>query len=170
MKKKTTHSFGLGAAAVTLVVVALAGCSVASAASEPTAPGDAPATSESTPVNSPLPGEAVISTDHVCGQVSTLATMAANTVAGFATGVVSADDYVAQIDTVAIGYEHVLLNDSDVGDRVADVVAFLKTASPSAEGARFDPGSTGWVSAVSAVGLECNLAGSSIAVLADFGG
>ena len=169
-KTDTTRFTALGAAAVTLVVFALAGCSAASTASEPPALEDTPATSASTSVSTPPPGEAAISTDHVCGQVSTLATMEANTVAGFAAGVVSSDDYVAQIDTVATGYEHVLVNDSDVGDRVADAVAFLSTAEASPEGARFDPASAGWLSAVSAVSTECSLAGSSIAVLADFGG
>lgn len=171
MKKSgTTHFSPLGAAAVTFVVFALVGCSAASTASEPSTTEDSPATSESTPVNTPLPGEAAISTDHVCGQVSTLATMEANTVAGLAAGVVSSDEYVAQMDTVATGYEHVLVDDSAVGERVTDAVAFLNTAAASAEGARFDPGSPGWITAVSAVGLECSHAGSSIAVLADFGG
>ena len=74
------------------------------------------------------------------------------------------------MNLVAVGYEHVLVNDSDVGDRVTDVVAFLKTAAPSADGARFDHDSAGWQGTVSAVGFECNSAGSSIAVLAEFGG
>ena len=168
MKKKTLiHASGLGAAAVTLLLFALAGCS---AAPEPMAGGSTPATSTSTTANTSRPGEAVISTDHVCGQVSTLATLESNTVHGFVAGAVSTDEYVAQINMVATGYEHVLVNDSDVGDRVAEAVAFLKTAAPSADGARFDHDSAGWQNTVSALGLACTSAGSSVAVLANFGG
>jgi len=169
-KINTTHVSGLAVAAVALVVFSLAGCSAAPAAPEPIVGGSTPTTSASTPVSTPRPGEAAISTDHVCGQVSTLATLEDNTVAGFSAGVVPVDEYVAQMNVVAVGYEHVLVNDSAVGDRVADAVAFLKTAGPSADGVRFDHDSAGWQSAVSAVAFECNSAGSSIAVLADFGG
>lgn len=169
-KINTTHASGLAVSVAALLVFTLAGCSPAPAAPEPIAGGSTPTTSASTPVSTPRPGEAAISTDHVCGQVSTLATLEANTVAGFSAGVVPVDEYVAQMNLVAVGYEHVLVNDSDVGDRVADAVAFLKTAAPSADGARFDHDSAGWQSAVSAVGFECNSAGSSIAVLAEFGG
>jgi len=152
---------------VTLVLFTLSGCS---AAAEPMAGGSMPATSTSTPANAPPPGEAAISADHVCGQVSTLATLESNTVRSFAAGAISADEYVAQLNMVATGYEHVLVNDSDVGDRVAEAVAFLKTAAPSADGARFDHDSAGWQNTVSALGLACTSAGSSVAVLANFGG
>ncbi|WP_146069815.1 hypothetical protein [Cryobacterium sp. M15] len=169
-KSNTTLTSGRAGVAAALVIFALAGCAGATEDPAPVAGGPATSTSTPTPDSSPRPGESAISTDHVCGQVTALATLEANTVAGFEAGVLSADQYVAQMDMVAAGYEHVLVNDSDVGDRVADFVLFLKAAAPSAEGARFDRDADGWQNAVSEVALACNTAGSSVSVLAAFGG
>jgi len=156
--------------ATATIFLALTGCASAPAPTEQVAPRpqstgnvpDQPAT--------PLPGEAAISTDNVCGQVTTLATLYLNTIDAFAAKAVSVDQYVAQLNMVATGYEHVLVNDSEVADRVGDVVQFLKTATPSAEGARFDRDSAGWKDTTSEVSSACQSAGSSIAANADFGG
>ncbi len=167
--RNTTRASGLAVAAATVFV--FAGCAAAPAEPEQIAGGATPPTSASSPSTSPPPaGEAAISTDHVCGQVTALATLEGNTAAGFAAGALSVDQFVAQMAMVATGYEHVLANDSEVGDRVGDSVLFLKTAAPSAQGARFDRDSAEWQSAISAIAAACNSAGSSVTMLADFGG
>jgi hypothetical protein len=96
--------------------------------------------------------------------------MEGNTAAGYAAGVLSVDQFVTQMNMVATGYEHVLVNDSEVGDLVTDSVIFLKTAEASADGARFDHESAEWQGATSAIAAACHAAGSSITMLADFGG
>jgi hypothetical protein len=96
--------------------------------------------------------------------------MEGNTAAGYAAGALSVGQFVAQMDMVATGYEHVLVNDSEVGDLVTDSVIFLKTAQASPIGARFDHESAEWQDATSAIAAACHAAGSSITMLADFGG
>ena len=96
--------------------------------------------------------------------------MKGNTAPGFAAGVLSVGRLVAHLDMVATGYEHVFVNDFKVGDPVTDSVSFLKTVEPSAIGARFDHEPTEWQSATSAIDQACHAAGSSVTMLAGFGG
>ena len=168
--KHTTLSRGLTVMAAMVFVLAIAGCTPSPAGPERPAAEAAPPTNTSTPSSAPRAGESAISTDHVCGQISAIATMEGDTAAGFAAGVLSVGQVVALMDMVASGYEHVLVNDSEVGERITDSVLFLKTAEPSAEGARFDHESAEWQSATSAIAEACHAAGSSVTMLADFGG
>ena len=77
---------------------------------------------------------------------------------------------ILMMNMVATGYEHVLVNDSEVGDLVTASVIFLKTTEASADGARFDHESAEWQGATSAIAAACHAAGSSSMMLADFGG
>ena len=168
-KRNTNLASRLAVVAASVFILSMAGCASSTAEPEQNTRESRAPSSEPTR-SSPQPGEAAISTDHVCGQVSALATLEGNTRDGYAAGVLGVDQFVAHMDMVATGYEHVLVNDSEVGNRVEDSVLFLKTAAPSAEGARFDHGSPEWQNAISAVAEACNNAGSSVTLLADFGG
>ena len=168
--KYGTLSTSLTVMAATVFVFAIAGCASSGPEPEPPTTQIALPTSESTPSTAPRAGESAISTDHVCGQVTAIATMEGNTAAGYAAGVLSVDQFITQMNMVATGYGHVLVNDSEVGDLVTDSAIFLKTAEASADGARFDHESAKWQGATSAVAAACHAAGSSITMLADFGG
>ena len=168
--KHGTLSKSLTVVAATVFALAIAGCASSAAEPEEQTAEVALPTSASTPPTAPRAGESAISTDHVCGQVTAIATMEGNTAAGFAAGVLTVDQLVAQMDMVATGYEHVLVNDSEVGDLVTTSVIFLKTAEASPSGARFDHESAEWQGATSAIAAACHAAGSSISMLADFGG
>jgi hypothetical protein len=73
-------------------------------------------------------------------------------------------------DMVATGYEQVLAHDCEVGNLVTGSMTFPKTAEPSANGARFDHEPTEWQSVTPAIAQACHAAGSSVTMLADFGG
>lgn len=166
----TQMSFVPGLAIAATVLLAFTGCASSPTVTTQNTNEAKPSSEASSEPGATVAGEAPISTDHVCGQVTTLSTLERNTVDAFAAGTLSADKFVAQMNMVTIGYEHVLVDDSEVGERVSDVVSFLKSAPASAEGARVDPDSSAWQSAISAVSVACQRAGSSVSALADLGG
>jgi hypothetical protein len=93
--------------------------------------------------------------------------MMRNAADGYRLGKVDATAYVADLTTVATGFRHVLQDDSDVATQVGELVAYLDAATPTEEGAPFDPDAEDWGLVVAQLSAACNSAGSSLTALLD---